>query len=122
MTYPNTSSRVLIDVWQEMAYFTNFTDEASSFIFFYGHKTGRVIASIFEIFEPLVEKWFWVIFANSGDDSAHSFELLPGHYIIDFRNSRVFLKKGSLVLQKAFYILACMSPKKISILLIDDDQ
>jgi hypothetical protein len=62
----------LVDVGQEMTHFTDFTDETSGFILFYGHKTGRVITSIFEIFEPLVEEWFWIIFANSGDDSAHS--------------------------------------------------
>lgn len=105
-----------------MADFTDFTDETSGFIFFYCDKTGRVIASVFEIFEALVEEWFWIIFANSGDDSAHSFELLLGHYIIDFGNSRAFSKSQNLVLQKCFYILAPMSPKKISILLIDDDQ
>lgn len=47
------------------------------------------------------------------------FLLFGGYYMICLQISR---ENQNLVLLVAFYILLCMSQKKISILLIDDDQ
>lgn len=71
VSYTDTGGGFLIDMREEMADFSDFTDETRIFIFFYGDKTCRVIASVFEIFESLIEERFWVVFANGGDDSAH---------------------------------------------------
>lgn len=61
-----------------MTYFTDFTDKAGGMVCLYSHKTRRVISSVFEVFEALVEEGFRIVFANCGHDSAHKKKGLLG--------------------------------------------
>ena len=72
--------------------FTDLTDESGVAIGSDRDETGGIIATVFEIFEALIEEWLRIIFANSGDDSAHKKVWLVSlslHYVHVKRNARI---------------------------------